>query len=107
MGLELVFHPITRGPKIILNRDGFLSGPDGSGVSGASLAGIPANDPNRVIKGFLREHGKLFGHGPEALEQARLKREFVTAQNGLRTMVWEQQVDEVPVFDAVLIAHTT
>src|ERR1041385_1389739 len=103
------FHPFTRAPKIILNRDGFLSGPGGSGsaISRASLAAIPANDSNRVAKAFLREHSQLFGHGPEALEQARIKREFVTAHNGMRTVVWEQQVDNIPLFEAVLISHTT
>ena len=107
--LKVEFHAITRSPKIVLNRDGFLSGPQGSGaaISQASLAGIPANDPHRITKAFIREHSKLFGHGPEALEKARITREFVGAHNGLRTVVWEQQVNDVPVFEAVLISHTT
>jgi len=79
----------------------------GGGISIASLSAFQANDTNRATKAFLREHSKLFGHGAEALEQARISREFVTAHNGMRTVVWEQQVDEVPVFEALLISHTT
>ncbi|HSU55216.1 MAG TPA: M36 family metallopeptidase, partial [Candidatus Dormibacteraeota bacterium] len=107
--LRIEFHPITRAPKTILNPDGFLTGPDGSGgvISKASLGAIPGDEPNRVTKAFLHEHSKLFGHGPEALDQALIKREFVTANNGMRTVVWEQQVDQVPVFEAVLVSHTT
>ena len=103
------FHPVTQSPKLILNPEGFLSGPGGNGgaISGAGLATVPDNDPNRITKAFVREHSQLFGHGPEALEQARITREFVTAHNGMRTVVWEQQVDQVPVFEALLISHTT
>jgi len=25
----------------------------------------------------------------------------------MRTVVWEQQVDEIPVFEAIFISHTT
>ena len=36
-----------------------------------------------------------------------MAREFTTPHNGLKTVVWEQQVDGIPVFEAVLISHTT
>ena len=32
---------------------------------------------------------------------------MVSAHNGLRTVVWEQQVEGIPVFEGVLISHTT
>src|SRR5689334_3715922 len=40
--VKVDFHPVTRAPKIISNRNGFLSGPGGSGgaISGASLAAV-------------------------------------------------------------------
>ena len=41
------------------------------------------------------------------MDAARIKREFTNAVSGLRTVVWEQQVDGVPLFDSVLISHTT
>ncbi len=89
--------------------DGLLTGAEGQGsaIPSATLAGVPADDPHRVTKAFLRQHSRLFGFGPEALDQARIKREFITPHNGLKTVVWEQQVEGIPVFEGVLISHTT
>jgi uncharacterized repeat protein (TIGR01451 family) len=106
---QVDFAAVTRSPKLVSARDGFLSGPSGNGkgISAPTLAAIPANDPNRVTKAFLNEHRALFGHGAEALDQARVQRDFVTPHNGMRTVVWQQQVDGIPVFEALLISHVT
>lgn len=86
----------------------FVSAPDRFLTpSAVSWAAIPANDPYRATRAFLLDHRALFGHGPEALDQARVVREFRTPNNGVRTVVWEQVVDGIPVFEATLIAHTT
>ncbi len=71
------------------------------------LPGFAVDDPHRAAKAFLREHSGLFGHGPEVLDQARVARDFTTPHSGLKTVVWEQQVDGVPIFEALLISHTT
>jgi hypothetical protein len=107
--LTIDFDPITGAPKNISAPGEFLSGKQGVGktVSATAAAGISEDDPYRATKAFLVEHKPLFGHGPEALGQARLKREFVTAHNGLRTVIWEQEINGIPVFEAVLISHTT
>ena len=107
--LRVDFEPVTGSPKSISAVEGFLSGQDGQGkgISTGSLAGFAADDPYRITKAFLKDHSRLLGFGPEALDQARISREFVTAHNGLRTVVWEQQVDGIAVFEAVLISHTT
>jgi hypothetical protein len=107
--LKVDFEPVTSSPKSISAVQGFLSGQggQGKGISAGRLAGFAADDPYRVTKAFLKDHSRLFGFGPEALDQARISREFVTAHNGLRTVVWEQQVDSIPVFEALLISHTT
>jgi Fungalysin metallopeptidase (M36)/Calx-beta domain len=96
-------------PKWIASRSGFLSGSDsgGRGVSAQVLAMFSASDPDRMTKAFLADHRELFGHGPEVLTNALVARRFVTAHNGLHTVVWQQQVDAIPVFDALLIAHVT
>src|SRR5262249_31320714 len=95
-GARVDFDPVTGAPKTISAGERFLSG---------------TNDVSRDINGptrtFLREHRRLFGYGPEALDKARGKSEFVTPHNGLRTVVWEQKVDGVPVFEALLTSHTT
>ncbi len=103
------FDELLGSPKWISSAHGFLTGPNGGGgvISTKTLAEFSTSDSNRVTKAFLREHNVLFGHGPEALTAARVKREFVTAHNGLRTVVWEQQVDGIPVFEALLISHLT
>ena len=77
----------------------------GRAIPSSTLSLFSANDSNRVLRAFLQEHHELFGHGPEALDAARVKREFVNARNGLRTTVWEQQLDGIGVFDALLISH--
>ena len=88
---------------------GLLTGPLGEGgaVSAKTASAFSVNDPNRAVKGFLNEHAALFGYGAEVLTGTRLKREFVTAHNGMRSVVWEQQVDGIAVFGGVLAAHTT
>ena len=106
-GVTVDFDPVTGAPKWIVVQGGFLTGPDGSGISSAARAAVGNQDPNRVTKAFIQENQDLFGHGPAVLDAARVKREFVGAHNGLRTVVWEQQVDEIPVFESALISHTT
>ena len=107
-GLKVDFDPVIGSPKIVSATDGFLTGPDAGGAVGsaANLTGIAVDDPNRVTKAFIQEQSALFGHGPELLDQARVSRDYVTAHNGLRTVVWEQQLDGITIFQAVLISHT-
>jgi uncharacterized repeat protein (TIGR01451 family) len=102
------FDPVTGTPKMISAGDKFLSGTNGQGraIAAATAAGF-AGDPHQATKAFLREHSRLFGYGPEVLDQARVKREFVTPGSGMKTVVWEQRVNDIPIFEAVLISHTT
>ena len=103
------FDAVTHGAAHVTTARGFLSGANGQGraISDAAMAAVPKNDPHRVTKAFLKQHRELFGHGPEALDTAAVKRDFITAHSGLHTMAWEQRVNDVPVFEAVVISHTT
>jgi len=109
--LQLERHEVTRSPKWVSARDGFLTGKNGAGrgagANFAAAAGLRADDPNRVAKSFVNEHAALFGHGPSALERAAVKRDYVTGHNGMRTTVWQQQHEGIEVFEAVFLAHTT
>ncbi|MDB6109789.1 MAG: Peptidase fungalysin, partial [Pedosphaera sp.] len=107
--ISVDFNPLLGTPQWVASTRGFLSGAGGAGraVSPQSLTQFSVTDPDRITKAFITEHRDLFGHGPELLNKALLKREFTTPHNGLRTMVWQQQVDEIPVFEALLISHTT
>jgi hypothetical protein len=49
----------------------------------------------------------VFGHDASALENAHVTRDYVAAHNGLRTVIWEQSVAGIPVFEAVLQSHIT
>lgn len=107
--LAVDFDPLLDSPKFIRARTGFLSGPNGQGkaLSGAGAKALAANDPNLPIKAFLNEHARLFGHNADVLNNARTKRDYVDAHNGLRTVAWEQQLDGIDVFQAVMLAHVT
>ncbi|MEI6393082.1 MAG: M36 family metallopeptidase [Verrucomicrobiota bacterium] len=107
--VRVSFDLVTGAPKMVAATDGFLSGANGVGkaVSAAAAKGIAADDPYRATRAFLQAHRQLFGYGIEALDQARVTREYVTPHNGLKTVVWEQQVAGVAVFEGVLISHTT
>jgi hypothetical protein len=86
-----------------------LTGPGGAGVtvSDATAQMFDPADPDRPVKAFLQEYQTLFGFGPEALDDAIVQRDYVSAGNGARTVVWQQQVAGVPVFNALLIGHIT
>lgn len=88
---------------------GFLTGPGGQGgaLAPSSLAAIPENDSHRVVKAFINQHSAVLGHDASALENARVARDYVTGHNGLRTVVWEQSVAGIPVFEALLQSHIT
>lgn len=96
-------------PAFVAAQHGFLSGPNGpgKGVSVGAWQAIPAKDPHRVTKAFLHEHPGLFGHGPEVLDAAEIKQDYVTAHNGLRTTIWQQSLDGIRVDGAILKSHVT
>lgn len=100
---------ISGSPRLVSAKQGFLTGSNGQGLAvlPSSLRAIPANDRHRITKAFLNEHAALYGFNSQALDTARLKTDSTTEHNGLRTCVWQQQLDEVPVFEALLISHIT
>ena len=106
---KVSFDAIVGSPRWISSRDSFLSGPNGlgKGISRNAHRGIDAGDVHKAVKAFLNEHSLLFGHDATALTRSRVIREFTSEHNGLHTTVWEQQVDGIPVFEGVLIGHTT
>jgi uncharacterized repeat protein (TIGR01451 family) len=108
-GLHVEHDVVRQSPKHIAATSGFLTGPGGEGatISAAGARTVPAGDPHRVIKAFLNEHRAAFGHGAELLDQTRLKTDFVARNNNLRTIVWEQRLDDISVYESVLIGHVT
>ncbi len=99
-------------PAWVYSSQGFLTGPaseDEIVPRTVQAAMRPVNaDPYRPIRLFLNQNAALFGHGSEVLtNNAKIKDEYVTSHNGMRTIVWEQQLDGIPVFEGLLIGHIT
>ncbi len=96
-------------PLWVRSTRGFLTGPDGEGRAVLRPAARPraVNDPARGVKAFLDEHRALFGHGSETLSAARVQRDFAAPGTGLRTTIWEQEHEGLPVFQGLFIAHVT
>ncbi len=96
-------------PSFITATRGFLTGPGGKdkALSETSLASVPTNDPHRLIKAFLNEHSALFGFDAGALANAKVERDYVTSYNGLHTTIWHQTLDDIPVFEGLLVGHVT
>jgi hypothetical protein len=103
------FHSLLGSPALISARDRFLTSRSGGPTvpSAVSLAAFNSTDPHAIIKGFLNDHAGLFGFDAQAISNAIISREFVATNNGMRTVVWEQQVDSIPVFEGLLIGHIT
>lgn len=102
------FDPLLGTPKSVRQSGGFLTGPGGvgGGVSEAGAAKVGATS-HRAVKAFVADNSDLFDYDAAALRDEDVTREFITAHNGMKTVVWQQKVDGVPVFEATMIAHTT
>lgn len=100
---------ITGSPAFVGAPHEFLTGPDGTGrtIAAARLSRLPASDPHRVVKAFVDEYSTVFGHGSDVLAAARVRRDYVTAHNGLRTVDWDQYLDDIRIFEASFQAHLT
>jgi uncharacterized repeat protein (TIGR01451 family) len=99
--------PILNSPHWVQANDGFLTGPNGQGRGLANNAQNANGNHQAIVKAFLNEHSALFGHGGEVLDNAKSTRDYVTDHNGIHTMIWQQHLDNIPVFDAVMMAHVT
>lgn len=96
-------------PKFVARRNGFLTGPAGQGaaIAKSALQAVHSDDPHRVTKAFLNANPDIFGHDAGALDNALVTRDAIGKRNGLRSTVWEQQLDGIPIFEAALIVHVT
>ncbi len=108
-GVRVQTAAVSEAPQFVGSPDEFLSGPDGEGraVPSARARALQKGEPNREVRAFLDEYKGLYGHGAEALATAQVKRDYTNVHNGLRSVIWQQQVDGVPVFGAMLQAHIT
>ena len=108
-GVEVSYDSLLGTPRFVRSRNGFLTGQNGvgGGVTALSRSSTYLGDADRPVKLFLDENAGLYGFGSEALAGAQKTRDAVGKSNGLRTVVWEQQLNGLPVFDAKLVANIT
>lgn len=97
-GVSLQFDPITGAPSHIMAPGRFLAAPNPDSL-----------DVYEPVIGFVNQHRALFGHDATALNagKSRITREEVTPHNGMRTVVWQQELDGVPLFQTILKASLT
>ena len=99
-GVDVRFDPITGSANHVMAAGKFLTP--------AAAVADPANgDFYGPVRRFVDENAALFGHGADVLQGARMTREDVTAHNGMRSVVWQQQVDAVPLYNTILRASLT
>ena len=99
-GVDVQFDPITGSPHHVMATGRFLTA--------AESASDPVNgDFYEPVRRFIGENETLFGHGPDALQGARITREDVAAHNGMRSAVWQQQLDAIPIYNTILRASLT
>ncbi len=94
-GADLAFESVAGTPSHVQRTGHFLT------------EKAPAMPAKAVVGGFLDRNAALFGHDAEALKQTRMMRGDVTAHNGMSTLVWQQEVDGIPVYEGTLKANVT
>ncbi|MEK0447386.1 MAG: hypothetical protein RLZZ399_2707, partial [Verrucomicrobiota bacterium] len=96
-GVNVQFDALSGAANHVMAPGRFLTGPSAAG-----------EDPYATLRRFVEENAALFGHDAEALSRAvRVTREDVSAHNGMRSVVWQQEVDGVPVYNTILRASLT
>ncbi|MGV3664389.1 MAG: M36 family metallopeptidase [Prosthecobacter sp.] len=94
--VQVDFDPVTKSPKWIGSNSRLLTGPQPE---------LAAQDKDAPIKQFIDSHRELFGHGAEALSQARRVTDYSTPRSNSRKVVWHQQHEGIDIFEAVLQAN--
>ncbi len=98
------YDAISGSPKFIRRPAGLGRALKKSVVRRAGPANAP-QDPSAPVREFLDEYAPLFGYGSARLAGARLDRSYFTPHNGMRSAVWEQSFEGIPIFEAVLQGH--
>lgn len=95
-GLRVYLDELLAKPNFVFSLNSFLTQP-----------AVGPLEPNAPVKRFLDENADLFERGADILATARIHRESVMARNGLRTVIWQQYLDDIPIFEASLKTHIT
>ena len=94
---DLQSDPLSGTPRVVTFRPGK--------VRPQVRSSRAAADPYAPVKAFLDQNKDLFGGGSQLLATARVRRDTMGTHDGVRTTVWEQALDDIPVFGASLTAN--
>ena len=94
-------------PRYVVGRAGFLTGPQGQPPGAKAPAAATPKDAHAVVKTFLERHGGWFGHGADVLEGALVAQDLEWPGSGLRTTLWQQQIEGLEVHGAIFLSHVT
>ena len=94
--MKIDFDPLLSTPASVTAVGRFLSMPK-----------TGKNDARSEVRRFIDENAPLFGHDSSMLNDAssRLSVDDVTRHSGLKTVVWEQMLDGIPLFKTILKAN--
>lgn len=95
LGVQAEFDPLSGAPSRVQATGKMLTEP------------APGKSARQVVEQFVERHQALFGHSGTSLTQARVAREDVTEHNGMSTLVWQQQFDDIPLYKTILKANVT
>lgn len=97
-GVTVQFDPITGAPSHVMAPGRFLA-----------PAKADSLDAHAPVLDFVDRNSGLFGHDASALAagSSRITREDVSAHNGMRTVVWQQELDGIPLFQTIFKANLT
>lgn len=105
-GVSVSFDPTSGSPSFVASPASFLTGRGGRGI-GIPESATVRNDGPSIVRAFIDEYPQLHGHDSQLLNQATASRDYVTAHNGVRTMVWQQEYNGLRIFGAQYMAHVT
>lgn len=95
--VDVQFDAVTGSANHIMAAGRFLTGPAAAGA-----------DIYEALKRFVGENAPLFGHSGDALTHGvRLVKEDVSEHTGMRSVVWQQELDGVPLYKTILRANVT
>lgn len=94
-GVQVEFDPLSGAPSRVQATGKMLTEP------------APGKSARQVVEQFVERYQALFGHSGTSLTEARVAREDVTAHNGMSTLVWQQQFDDIPLYKTILKANVT
>ncbi len=77
-------------PRFVRRRSAYLSGP------------APGLEPDEIAAALIEANGKAFTLAPTDIEppNARIARDVLTKHNGMRSLTWQQQHDDLDIYGA-------